>query len=189
MNSLPTQLEHDEPATLPPGYRPAAVVALLHGEPADPALLFTLRQAHLPDHGGQISFPGGALEPGEDYWQAAVRECIEEVGIDARDGHLLGRLTELAIPTSRFLVVPFVVHRAEPIASHQVHSAAEVALAFSHRLRELGGWRRTEEAGAGGRGPGPWPVFDLPEGRLWGASAIMTDQLLTHWQASEEPLA
>lgn len=189
LDGLVERLEHEEPIALPAGYRPAGVVALLHGEAADPALLFTERQPTLPDHGGQISFPGGALEAGETYWLAAVRECAEELGIDPLQGRRLGRLPAVAIPSSRFLAVPFVVYVAKPILTHQIRSSAEVTHAFSHPLSQLRAWRHLEEASLGGRGPGLWPTFDLPEGLLWGATAIMTDQLLARWQASAGLLA
>jgi 8-oxo-dGTP pyrophosphatase MutT (NUDIX family) len=177
-------LEQGADLTPPPGYRPAGVVALLHGDGADPALLFTRRHAALPDHAGQISFPGGALEAGEDFWPAACRECQEEIGIDPAQGNLLGRLAPVPIAVSAFFVVPFVVYLQTPPAEGQGWSRAEVVEVFSHSLAELAQRRRLERMELRGRGVGMWPVFDLAQGVLWGATAIMTDQLLNCWQTA-----
>src|SRR5580658_10595763 len=61
---------------------PAAVLVLIVDRPAGPAILFTQRTAHLHDHAGQISFPGGRAEPGDtSEVETALRETWEEIGI------------------------------------------------------------------------------------------------------------
>ena len=74
-----------DPDPLPepdPGERLAAVLALLIDEP-EPSLLFTERAAHLSRHPGEVSFPGGLAEPGDDALVAtALRETHEEIGLD-----------------------------------------------------------------------------------------------------------
>ncbi len=60
-------------------------------------------------HGGQISFPGGGLEASDaSLEQGALREAEEEVGIIREDVKILGRLTEMFIPVSNFIVHPFI---------------------------------------------------------------------------------
>ncbi len=60
-------------------------------------------------HSGQISFPGGRYEPSDGpYENGALREAKEEIGLDPTTVKLVGRLTELYIPVSNFLVYPFV---------------------------------------------------------------------------------
>ena len=60
-------------------------------------------------HGGQISLPGGRKDPGdEDFTETALRETEEEFGIDRQQVEVLGALTEIYIPPSRFLVYPRV---------------------------------------------------------------------------------
>ena len=61
----------------------------------------------------QVSIPGGQLEPGEDHSEAALREFAEETGVHVDSRQLLGRLSELFIPTSNFLVRPFVAYAGE----------------------------------------------------------------------------
>ncbi|MHB1505579.1 MAG: NUDIX hydrolase [Sulfobacillus sp.] len=189
VRALAQCLEQGADLQTPPGYRPAGVVALLHGRAGDPWLLFTRRHGALPDHPGQISFPGGALEPGEDFWQAACRECGEEIGLNPVDGEPLGRLTPVPIGVSRFFVVPFVVYMPGQMDPRHSWSEAEVVEVFSHPLSQLVALRRLEEIHLKGRGFGMWPVFDLPAGKLWGATAIMTDQLLNCWHGAGRPVA
>jgi len=62
-----------------PGFRPAAVLVPILHRPAGPTLLFTRRTERVPSHKGEISFPGGAREQGEDAVRAALREAEEEV--------------------------------------------------------------------------------------------------------------
>lgn len=75
------------------------------------SILFTKRSENLTAHKGQIAFPGGAVEPGEAFEQAAVREAYEEVGIPPAHVELIGRLDDV-ITGSGFLVAPFagVIH-------------------------------------------------------------------------------
>ncbi len=77
----------------------------------DPDLSFylTLRTNTVDTHKGQVSFPGGAQEPGESLEQTAVRETCEELGIESEQVQILdGPLTSLHIPVSNFRVTPFV---------------------------------------------------------------------------------
>ena len=88
--------------------RPAAVLAplILHDGP--PRLLFTERAAHLNQHAGQISFPGGRLDGDhETSAQAALREVEEEIGIGSDHVQLIGRFDTYETVTG-FSVTPFV---------------------------------------------------------------------------------
>ena len=72
------------------------------------SLLFTRRTEHLTDHAGQISFPGGRIDPGdEDAWAAALRETEEEVGLPRTHVRLAGRLDTYVTRTG-FEVTPLV---------------------------------------------------------------------------------
>ena len=71
-------------------------------------LLFTQRTPHLEDHAGQISFPGGRVEPGDaDREETALRETEEEIGLPRAAVTVLGRLPDYAIP-SGFRITPVV---------------------------------------------------------------------------------
>ncbi|MEM7353980.1 MAG: CoA pyrophosphatase [Acidobacteriota bacterium] len=93
---------------LPPtDARQAAVLVPLYVDAGELWTVLTKRTDKLPHHKGQIAFPGGSLEPGEDSWAAAVRETEEEIGIDSKKILQLGALDEAETP-SGFRIVPCV---------------------------------------------------------------------------------
>jgi len=114
--------------------RDAAVLVPIVDRPREPTVLLTRRSPHLPDHAGQISFPGGGIDPGDaDAEAAALREAEEEVGLARRHVTLVGRLDTYLVRTG-FSVVPVVglLHppfdlRAE---AGEVDEIFEVPLAF-----------------------------------------------------------
>ena len=115
-----------------PDFRRAAVLVGLTLE-ADPRVLLTVRSSELPTHQGQISFPGGSLEPGEDAVQAAVREAHEEVGLAPQAVQVLGMLDDVYTPF-RFHVTPVL---ARLPAELSLTPTAEVAEILLPRLSEL----------------------------------------------------
>jgi len=115
------------------GFRPAAVLVPLLDRPGGPTLLFTRRTDRVPSHKGEISFPGGAREPGEDALRAALREAEEEVGLPGRAVEPLGLLDDLPSVT-RFVVTPVVAAVRRPPAvfrpaEFEVHEPFELPLA------------------------------------------------------------
>ena len=86
----------------------AAVLIGLVERPGGPHLLLTQRTTHLRDHAGQISFPGGGIDPCDtDAESCALREAAEEVGLAPKHVTLLGRLDTYIVRTG-FSVVPVV---------------------------------------------------------------------------------
>ncbi|HYQ82368.1 MAG TPA: CoA pyrophosphatase [Anaeromyxobacteraceae bacterium] len=97
-----------------------------------PTLLFTRRTDAVRKHRGEISFPGGHLEPGEDARAAALREASEEVALDSRRVEVAGELDDRPVIT-RFVVTPVVGLVADPPAAfgreaREVHEVFEVPL-------------------------------------------------------------
>ncbi len=113
---------------------PAAVLVPLVDHPKGLTVLLTLRTLHLHDHAGQISFPGGRMEPGDaDAAGTALREAEEEVGLKPGRVRLIGRLDTYLTRTG-YQVTP-VVGLVEPplelsIDPQEVAEAFEVPLDF-----------------------------------------------------------
>lgn len=114
---------------------PAAVLIGLIGRPEGPRLLLTQRTAHLEHHPGQISFPGGRIEPDDpDPVWAALREAEEEIGLAPSRVEVLGRLASYRTRTG-FLIHPVVGWIEPPLEVHpdpfEVAEVFEVPLAFA----------------------------------------------------------
>jgi 8-oxo-dGTP pyrophosphatase MutT (NUDIX family) len=152
--------------------KPAAVLLLVVNHPGDPTVVFTERTAHLADHAGQISFPGGRRDEGDATAErTALREAEEEVGIPADRVEILGRLPEYRTSTG-YSVTP-VVGWAEPPLTfrpdpHEVAEVFEVPLAF---LLDSGN-HRYESAFHNGRMRKYW-AMPYGERFIWGATAGM----------------
>ena len=169
-----------DPERTAPRGRAAAVLALLvpAGDDGDAALLYTERTKDLEVHRGQVSFPGGACEPGESVVETALRETHEELGIDPAQPRVLGGLSPLWIPATGFTVSPSVAVLEELPAL--VPNPAEVARVFQVPL----GWllRPGVIVREARSHDGLWhevPYFPLEKAWLWGATAMMTAELLT----------
>jgi 8-oxo-dGTP pyrophosphatase MutT (NUDIX family) len=91
----------------PGEHRRAAVLILLIPDGDSFRILFSHRSPDLRVHSGQISFPGGGAEPGEQLELAALRETEEEIGVPPEAVELIGRLDDIITRTG-FVVAPFV---------------------------------------------------------------------------------
>ena len=113
--------------------RPAAVLVPIVDHP-EPTVLLTQRAQHLPDHPGQVSFPGGKIDKGDaDPRASALREAEEEIGLDREFVEPLGYL-DLYMTTLGYRIVP-VIARVKPGFSlklnvSEVDATFEVPLAF-----------------------------------------------------------
>jgi len=158
------------------GTRRAAGLILIFAAPA-PTLVLTVRSHALPQHAGQVSLPGGAVEPGESLDQAALREAHEEIGLDPAFARVVGLLTPLHIPVSGFALHPVVAAaggRPRLSAGHgEVARILEVPvaeLADPARIGRTTGERDGVEYDV--------PSFDVAGERVWGATAMILAELL-----------
>ncbi len=162
-----------------PGFdaRPAAVLCALFDDHGHAAVVLTRRSAMLRSHTGEVSFPGGRLDPGETPLAAALREAEEEVGLDPGGVEIVGTLRPLSTSSSSSLITPFV--GVLPGRPQLRPNAAEVARVFTVTLGELVApgtyheeiWER--EGGAFGV-----HFFEVLGETVWGATARMLRDLL-----------
>lgn len=153
--------------------RPAATLVLLYpDEHGDAHLVLTVRTDRLRDHAGQVSLPGGSLEAGETPEDAARREAFEEVGVSPEAIDVLGGLTPIYIPPSKFSVWPIVaVTGARPPF---VAQESEVASVVEVRVADvLDRTRRQRAMRDAPLGRFDVPYFDLAGLEVWGATAMM----------------
>lgn len=118
----------------PPGEetRKGAVLVLFGEDENGPDLLLTERSHTMRSHPGQVSFPGGAIDPGETPLQTALREAEEETGLDPAGVDVFGALPELWLPPSNFAVTPILgwwtdhsdVDVVDPAEVHAVYRVA-----------------------------------------------------------------
>ncbi len=177
---------------LPDGDRPrlSAVLVLFGvldhvpagtGHPAvarDLDVLLTRRALTLSHHPGQIAFPGGGIDPGDAGPQAAaVREAVEETGLDATGVRVLGTLPDLPVTASRNLVTPVLAWWAQP-SSVAATDPAETVDVFrvavadlvdpDHRVTAVVRHADREYRG---------PAFVVDGVVVWGFTAFVLDRL------------
>jgi 8-oxo-dGTP pyrophosphatase MutT (NUDIX family) len=123
------------PRRIQPEGRPeAAVLLLVYEQKGEPHIVFTLRTHLVETHKGQVSFPGGAADPGDDDLRlTALRETYEEIGVRPEDVEVVGRLDDW-VAISGFVVTPYVgfIHGPRPYPfrpnRHEVAELLEVPL-------------------------------------------------------------
>jgi mutator protein MutT len=165
------------PAPAFPGARVSAVlVALADGE-AGAEVLLTRRSMDLRHHRGEVSFPGGRIDPGETPVEAARREAHEEVGLDPGAVTIVGELDHLSTVVSLSYIVPVVGVLAEPMALRP--TSPEVERVFWLPLAELvrPDTYRSEQWG---RAPTDRLLhfFELDDETIWGVTATVLVDLL-----------
>jgi len=149
---------------------PAAVLIPLIAHTDALSVLFTQRTAHLKNHSGQVSFPGGRAEPGDASAEfTALRETEEEIGLAMQRVEVLARLPDYRTRTG-FRVTPVLGLVAPPLElapdPREVAEVFEVPLAFF--MEERNRQHRTREFQ--GRQVGYY-VFEYGERVIWGATA------------------
>jgi 8-oxo-dGTP pyrophosphatase MutT (NUDIX family) len=129
-------------------------------------------------HSGQLGLPGGKIEAGdEDYIATAFREMEEETGIVASRQHVLGKLTDIYIPPSNFMVKPVVAWtNSAPLIKMDPKEVADV---IELKIGELmdDALVKTGEISTYGGSKIKAPYFDVRGRILWGATAMMLNEL------------
>jgi 8-oxo-dGTP pyrophosphatase MutT (NUDIX family) len=133
-------------------------------------LIYTLRSRNLTNHAGQISFPGGRIEPEEDAWSAALREAEEEIGLAPSAVEPLGRIDDVYSP--RGFHIQCFVGLCRPFAPrlnpHEVDQLihADLDELFDESLHETKPWKTRLVH-----------YFNFREGQVWGVTGYITYRL------------
>ena len=162
---------------------PSAVVIPIFRRDSGWCAIFTKRSQHVNTHKGEISFPGGVLEPGESALGAALRELEEELGIRKESLRLLGELDEILTITG-FRIRPFVACVDWPVALSLSRGEIEeiFILSLNHFLDparlKIKHWQRKDQ---------DYPVyyFEFPECTVWGATAKIVKNFLERLTGAE----
>lgn len=159
-------------------YRPSAVLILLYpNEQKQTSVLLIERMTYNGHHSGQIAFPGGKAEPDDvDLQATALREFFEETGADVTPT-VIGKLTPVYIPVSKFMVQPFVSFvEQKPNFSASAYEVNElIEWEINHLLNPEIIKETTIEPTPGYKIKTPY--FDVQGKVLWGATAMMLNEL------------
>lgn len=160
-----------------PGLIRAAVLIPLFKKDGEYHVLLTRRTDKVGHHKGQVSFPGGRQDQGEDLLSTALREAREEMGIAEEDVRILGELDDMCTFSSDFCIAPFVGLIPYPysfkINRHEIEEIIEVPLSVfldpaksRQELRSRNGERV------------PVYFYQHDEHTIWGATARILKQLM-----------
>lgn len=142
----------------------------------DAHIILTVRADGLR-HGGQVSLPGGVVDPGETFEQAALREAHEEVALPLEDVHVLGALTPLDIPVSGFRLHPIVAMRASrPLLTASDSEVARILEVSVDDLLDAGHFVTTQRQRDGVSLT--VPAFRIANVEIWGATAMVLAEFL-----------
>jgi 8-oxo-dGTP pyrophosphatase MutT (NUDIX family) len=159
------------------GRTDAAVLVPMHGWPDNPGLVFTERRSDLRRHAGEVSFPGGRRDEGEELLEAALREAKEEIGLSPERVEIAGALPPIGTFVTNYKVHPFVGlieegMRFEPnpdeVESVIVVSLDDLAAGYAKR--------RLVRRGV----PIKTDTYLISEKLIWGATARILRDLFEH---------
>ena len=163
---------------VPPGplIRAAVLVPIVdHGEAF---LVFAQRTERVGHHAGQISVPGGRIDPGDaDDWQAALREAEEEIGLAPAQVEALGALDDTETFATQFVITPWVGVVRGPVVwqpdGHEIAKVIEVPVAalLARGCFRVESWERDGVAR-------DVYFYDYQDVTIWGATARILKQYL-----------
>lgn len=164
--------------------RLGGVMILIFNKDGNAHLSLIRRPEYEGVHSAQIAFPGGQKDESDSNIQeTAIRETFEEVGVILTPEDILGKISQVYIPPSKFLVTPFVAVLDEnPVFKKDDFEVAEIlevplSLLFDHSIIKTG----TVDVGSKGMKMSV-PYFDVYGHKVWGATAIMLSEFKAIFQ-------
>ncbi len=179
IHELRQRLESPEPTRLDDDHRgrAASVLVPVHVDAGELWLTLTKRAENLMHHGGQIAFPGGGRDPGEDEWEAALREAEEEIGVDPGRVVQLGYLDEIYAEVSDYRIQPCVGVLPHPFEPRP--NPDEIDDVFSIPILQFTDVRVIEERVVEWQGQERQiRVYHVGRHPVWGLTARMIQNLL-----------
>jgi 8-oxo-dGTP pyrophosphatase MutT (NUDIX family) len=161
----------------PVGSRASAVLVPIFDGPSGPEVVLTRRSQVLTSHKGEVSFPGGRVDAGETFIQAAIREAYEEINLEPSHVQVIGEMNALSTYVSNSHIVPVLAYLETPPSMTAVN--AEVDRVFSVALTELVRDDTYVEE-HWGTPPNQHQIhfFHLDDETVWGATGKMLHQLI-----------
>ncbi|EKB47575.1 NUDIX hydrolase [Cecembia lonarensis] len=167
-----------------PDYRKGAVLMLLYPDLKKQAFVPFIKRPTYPGvHSGQIAFPGGKMEESDkDLSETALRETEEEIGVDAQKVELIGKLSDLYIPPSNFMVSPYIGFTLEkPEFSPDPEEVVRIINCPVNTLLDKSVRKTGTVQGSGGYRLKA-PYYDIESEMVWGATAMMLGEFTYLWE-------
>lgn len=171
VGALRPKFEHKSPP------KPGSVLILLYEQDGVIKFPLTKRPDYLGTHGGQVSLPGGKKEKDETVFETAIREGVEEVGINPDDARIIGRLSDFFVIPSNFMIAPVVAYAKD--VPQFVPQVSEVERILTGDLGQLVREDAVQQAEilAAKMYPMLAPHFLIDNEIVWGATAMMLNEL------------
>jgi len=167
---------------------PAAVLLLLLEKDGEEHILFTERSQKVEYHKGEISFPGGKVDPGDSSLvQTALRESAEEIGLCPEDVTILGRMDDIVTLTTGFIVTPYVgrIPYPYPFQVNRDEIAALILAPLESLSKGCGGEAPQVIVPTNGIGA---HCFRHGDHIIWGATARILQQFLDITTPTTDPV-
>lgn len=164
------------------GTRDAAVLIPIVAVP-EPTLIFTVRTDQLPSHKGQISFPGGSIDPEDDSPEAAaLREAEEEIGLDPKAVRILGRFDDFPTYVTGYVVSPVVgwIEETPQLIPNPAEVAEVLHVPISHLVDDI----RRDPGFVEGDRTYPTEAWVWNGHIIWGVTARVVRVFLEHLAAA-----
>lgn len=160
--------------------RPSSILIILYpASNGEVSTIFIKRVEYIGVHSGQIAFPGGKFEIEDtNLLQTALRETKEEIGVDIHESMVAGKLTNLYVPPSNYIISPFVaiIDKIPLLRPDSIEVAEAFSVPLSHFLSLESKEVRTYRIASGLEIP--IPGFAFGNHFIWGATAMIFSEFL-----------